>query len=55
MLDPFSKLKIARDLALALADLHEVDAVLDPNGRILSSAIVHTDISSDQVSIIHIS
>ncbi|EJK67835.1 hypothetical protein THAOC_11074 [Thalassiosira oceanica] len=42
------KSSIARDLALALADLHEVDAVLDPNGRILSSAIVHTDISSDQ-------
>ena len=52
LLDSPSKLMIARDLALALADLHEADAVLDRNSRILSSAIVHADISSDQVSFI---
>ena len=50
LLDSSTKLKSARDLALALADLHEADAVLDSNGGILSSAVVHADISSDQVS-----
>ncbi|KAL7477824.1 hypothetical protein ACHAW6_003611 [Cyclotella cf. meneghiniana] len=47
-LDPDEKLRIAHQVSLSLADLHDVDAMRDKSGKITSSAIVHTDIKPDQ-------
>lgn len=48
LLDPVEKLQIAHQVALTLADVHDVDAIRDSRGRIISAAIVHADIKSDQ-------
>ncbi|KAL3786809.1 hypothetical protein HJC23_008083 [Cyclotella cryptica] len=47
-LDPYEKLRIAYQVSLSLADLHDADAMRDNMGRIISAAIVHTDIKPDQ-------
>jgi hypothetical protein len=47
-LGPDEKLRIAHQVSLSLADLHDVDAMRDKTGKITSSAIVHTDIKPDQ-------
>jgi serine/threonine protein kinase len=48
LLDNDQKLKLAYQVALALADVHDTDAIRDSKGRISSAAIVHADIKSDQ-------
>lgn len=48
LLDHDQKLKLAYQVALALADVHDTDAIRDSKGRISSAAIVHADIKSDQ-------
>eukprot|EP00581_Thalassiosira_minuscula_P015079 CAMPEP_0183732958 /NCGR_PEP_ID=MMETSP0737-20130205/39809_1 /TAXON_ID=385413 /ORGANISM="Thalassiosira miniscula, Strain CCMP1093" /LENGTH=561 /DNA_ID=CAMNT_0025966113 /DNA_START=85 /DNA_END=1766 /DNA_ORIENTATION=- len=47
-LDQRSKLDLAYQVAAALADFHDVDAMRNGDGEIISAAIVHADITADQ-------
>ena len=47
-LDPYQKLQIAHQVALALADVHDADALRDGAGKIISASIVHADTKADQ-------
>lgn len=48
ILDQRAKLKLAFEISAGLADFHEVDAMRDENGEIVSASIAHADISTDQ-------
>lgn len=48
ILDDYTKLSLAHQVAAALADFHDADALRDENGEISSAAIVHADITTDQ-------
>lgn len=48
ILDQRAKLNIAHQVAAGLADFHEADAMRDENGEIISAAIAHADITTDQ-------
>ena len=47
-LDSYAKLDLAHQVAVALADTHDADALRDRHGKITSAAIVHADITPDQ-------
>ena len=52
LLDKHAKLNISYEIASALADLHDTDAMIDGNGKIISGSMVHADISTDQFIVI---
>ena len=47
-LSQYDKLHLAYQVAAALADAHDADALRDANGKIISAAIVHADITPGQ-------
>ena len=48
ILDQHEKLRLAHQVAAGLADMHDADAMRNEKGEIISSAIVHADITTDQ-------
>ncbi|KAL7534982.1 hypothetical protein ACHAXR_006189 [Thalassiosira sp. AJA248-18] len=48
ILDQYSKLSIAHQVAAGLADFHDAYAMRDKHGEITSAAMVHADITTDQ-------
>jgi len=52
LLDQYTKLSLAHQVAAGLADFHDADAMRDKNGDIISAAMVHADITLDQFIII---
>ena len=48
LLDQRTKLELAHQVAAGLADFHDAYGMKDENGNIISAAIVHADITTDQ-------